>query len=294
MATIAFIGLGNMGGPMAANLAAAGHAVRGVDRVDAARTAAAEAGVSVVDTAADAVSGADAVFLMLPAGEHVLSVCDEIAGSLAPGTLVADCSTIDIESARSFHERLERAGAHTVDAPVSGGIMGAKNGTLTFMCGGEDGALDAAVPYLDVMGGRTVRCGRATAGQAAKACNNMILAATMIVTCEAFELGERLGLDPQALFDVVSTASGQSWSTTTYCPVPGPVPTSPANNGYRPGFAASLMVKDLTLAQRAAAGVGAQTPLGTRALELYEEFVRAGGGDTDFSGIIKTLQEGRD
>ena len=291
MATVAFIGLGNMGGPMAANLVAAGHTVRGADMVPAACDAARQAGVTVCDGGAQAVQGAQAAILMLPAGRHVVAVMEEIAPSLSPDALVIDCSTIDIASARRFHEMAAAARVASVDAPVSGGVMGARNATLTFMCGGQDAALDRAASFLDTMGARTVRCGAPTAGQAAKVCNNMILAATMIVTGEAFEMGRRLGLDSQALFDVISTASGQSWSTTTYCPVPGPVPTSPANNDYKPGFAASLMVKDLTLAEEAANSVDARTPMGKRALELYRDFVENGGGDTDFSGIIKMLQD---
>ena len=201
-----------------------------------------------------------------------------------------DCSTIDIASANTAHEAASSVGAISVDAPVSGGIMGAINGTLTFMAGGSDAALDRAEPILGPIGSRMVRCGAATAGQAAKVCNNMILAVTMIGTCEAFEMGRRLGLKDQALFDVVSTASGQSWSTNTYCPVPGPVPNSPANNDYKPGFAAALMLKDLGLAQEAAEQSGSSTPLGRHAKKLYEQFCAGGHADVDFSGIIKMLQ----
>ncbi len=290
MATIGFIGLGNMGGPMALNLVKAGHDVRAFDLSPDTIKIAQEGGCSVADTAIDAVEDAEVVITMLPAGKHVVAVYDEICPYVSAHTLMIDCSTIDIESAKAAHDMAASVGAVSVDAPVSGGIMGAINGTLTFMAGGNDGALDRAEPILEPMGSRTVRCGAVTAGQAAKVCNNMILAVTMIGTCEAFEMGKRLGLEDQALFDVVSTASGQSWSTTTYCPVPGPVPTSPANNDYKPGFAAALMLKDLGLAQEAAEQSGASTPLGNHAYELYQKFCADGHGDVDFSGIIKMLQ----
>ncbi len=290
MSKVGFIGLGNMGAPMAANLVKAGHEVTGFDLSEAAVAAGREAGCEIAGSAIDAATGKDCVITMLPAGQHVVSVYNEIAGSLEDGCLLIDCSTIDVASARQAHEIAGKAGALSVDAPVSGGVMGAKNGTLTFMAGGADAALDAAEPILEPMAGRVVRCGGPSAGQAAKACNNMILAITMIGTCEAFEMGRRLGLDEQALFDVISTASGQSWSTTTYCPVPGPVPASPANNDYRPGFASQLMIKDLGLAQDAAEQTGAYTPLGSHALELYEKFAADGHGDLDFSGIIKLME----
>ncbi len=283
--SIAFIGLGNMGAPMAANLVKAGHAVTGFDLSDIAIE-----GGAMASSAVEAVEGKDVVITMLPAGKHVVSVYEEIAPHLKDGALVIDCSTIDVESAKRAHEIAGKAGALSADAPVSGGIMGAQNGTLAFMAGGSAAALDAAEPVLEPMAGRVVRCGGATAGQAAKACNNMILAVTMIGTVEAFNLGRKLGLDDQALFDVVANASGQSWSTTTYCPVPGPVPTSPANNDYKPGFAASLMLKDLNLAQEAAGSANAATPLGEHARDLYARFVEAGNGDVDFSGIIKMLE----
>ncbi|MEM1040131.1 MAG: 3-hydroxyisobutyrate dehydrogenase [Pseudomonadota bacterium] len=291
MASIAFIGLGNMGAPMAANLVKAGHAVTGFDLSEAAVAAGLEAGCAIAASSVDAVTGKDAVITMLPAGGHVVAVYEDIAGAVAAGATMIDCSTIDVASAREAHTIAQKVGAHSVDAPVSGGIMGATNGTLTFMAGGADAALDAAEPILEPMAGRVVRCGGASAGQAAKVCNNMILAITMIGTCEAFELGRRLGLEDQALFDVVSTASGQSWSTTTYCPVPGPVPTSPANNDYKPGFAAALMLKDLGLAQEAAAGTGAEIALGGHAHTLYKAFCDAGHGDVDFSGIIRSLSK---
>lgn len=291
MATIGFIGLGNMGGPMAANLAKAGHGVHAFDLSEEAMAGAVEAGCEATDSAVAAATDRDVVITMLPAGKHVVSVYEEIGPVVLDGCLMIDCSTIDVESARQAHQIAREAGALSVDAPVSGGIMGAVNATLTFMAGGEDTALNAAEPILDPMGARVVRCGGESAGQAAKACNNMILAITMIGTCEAFEMGRRLGLEDQALFDVISTASGQSWSTTTYCPVPGPVPTSPANNDYKPGFASQLMVKDLGLAQEAAQQTGTFTPLGEHALKLYEEFCESGHGGTDFSGIIRMLAE---
>ena len=290
MTTIGFIGLGNMGGPMAANLVKAGYEVTGFDLSADAAAVAKDAGCAIAESAVETANGKDCVITMLPAGQHVISVYSEIADVLREGCLLIDCSTIDVTSAREAHEIAANAGALSVDAPVSGGIMGAVNGTLTFMAGGDDAALGAAEPVLEPMAGRVVRCGGGSAGQAAKACNNMILAITMIGTCEAFEMGRRLGLDEQALYDVISTASGQSWSTTTYCPVPGPVPTSPANNDYRPGFASLLMVKDLGLAQEAAEQTGSFTPLGAHALKLYEKFAAEGYGGVDFSGIIRMME----
>ena len=286
MSRIAFVGLGNMGGPMAANLVKAGHAVTGVDLSPDMRAAAARDGVTPGEDAAAA--DADIVVTMLPAGRHVLGVW----GDLKPkaGSLWIDCSTIDVDSARKAHEIAGAQGALSVDAPVSGGVGGAKAGTLTFMCGGADDAFAAARPILEAMGKRIVHCGAAGAGQAAKICNNMILGVTMIATCEAFALAETLGLSHQALFDVASTSSGQSWSLTSYCPVPGPVPASPANNDYKPGFAAALMLKDLKLSQEAAAASGAATPLGAAAAQLYAEFNAGGGADKDFSGIIEFLR----
>ncbi len=290
MSTIAFLGLGNMGGPMAANLVKAGHAVVGFDLVEAAKQASAASGVAVKANAREAVAGADAIVTMLPAGRHVLASWADFLPGAAPRTLVIDCSTIDVDSAKRAHEAGAAAGALTLDAPVSGGVGGATAGTLTFMCGGSDEAFARAKPILEAMGKRIVHCGGPGAGQAAKICNNMILGATMIVTCEAFALAEKLGLSAQALFDVASTSSGQSWSLTRYCPVPGPVPASPANRDYKPGFAAALMLKDLRLAQEAAAGVGAATPLGAEAAQLYALFVAAGHGGDDFSGVINFLR----
>jgi len=290
MTKIAFIGLGNMGAPMAANLIKAGHAVSGFDLIEAAKTAAAASGVDIAPSARDAVAQAETVITMLPAGKHVLAAHADLLPAARKGTLVIDCSTIDVESAKRAHEAGAAAGMLTLDAPVSGGVGGAAAATLTFMCGGSPGAFARAKPILENMGKRIVHCGGAGAGQAAKICNNMILGATMIVTCEAFALAEKLGLSAEALFEVASNSSGQSWSLTSYCPVPGPVPASPANRGYKPGFAASLMLKDLKLAQEAAASVGAATPLGAEAAQLYALFLAAGHGGDDFSGMINFLR----
>jgi 3-hydroxyisobutyrate dehydrogenase len=290
MATLAFIGLGNMGGPMAANLVKAGHKVVAFDLVDASRNQAKSDGASIAESAAGSVKGADVVITMLPAGKHVLSVWGDVIASMAKGALIIDCSTIDVESAKQAHALAAKHGIASVDAPVSGGTGGAKGATLTFMCGGEDRAFAAAKPVLEKMGKKIVHCGGAGAGQAAKICNNMILGVSMIAVSEAFALAEKLGLSHQALFDVASTSSGQCWSLTTYCPVPGPVPTSPANNDYKPGFASALMVKDLTLAQDAAKAAGAATPLGKHAQEIYKAFDAAGHGGVDFSGIVQHVR----
>jgi len=290
--TIGFIGLGNMGGPMAANLVKAGHRVQGFDLVPAACEAARDAGVTVAADAAAAVEGADAVVTMLPAGTHVVTVWNDLAQRLKPGTLVIDSSTIDVDSARKAHGFFAGKGCLTLDAPVSGGTGGAAAGTLTFMVGGAAEAFAAGEPILQRMGKRIVHCGNAGAGQAAKICNNMILGISMIGVCEAFTLAERLGLSHQALFDVASTSSGQCWSLTTYCPVPGPVPASPANKDYEPGFAAALMLKDLKLAQEAALSSGASTPLGAEAAQLYGLFEKLGHGGDDFSAIIYFLRGG--
>jgi 3-hydroxyisobutyrate dehydrogenase len=230
------------------------------------------------------------IITMLPAGKHVLSVWNEVIPAMAKGALIIDCSTIDVESAKQAHALAAKSGALSVDAPVSGGTGGAKGATLTFMCGGEDKAFAAAKPVLENMGKKLVHCGGTGAGQAAKICNNMILGISMIGVGEAFALAEKLGLSHQALFDVASTSSGQCWALTSYCPVPGPVPASPANNGYKPGFASALMVKDLTLAQDAANAAGAATPLGKHAQELYKAFDAAGHGGVDFSGIIQHVR----
>ena len=290
MANIAFIGLGNMGGPMAANLVKAGHKVTGFDLVQASKDAAKADGVNIAATALDAVKGVDVVVTMLPAGKHVLTVWKEIIPSVGKNTLMIDCSTIDVESARFAHGHALEHNLPSIDAPVSGGTGGAKGATLTFMCGGTDAAFAAAKPILENMGKKVVHCGEAGAGQAAKICNNMILGISMIGVSEAFALGEKLGLSHQALFDVASTSSGQCWSLTSYCPVPGPVAASPANNDYKPGFAAALMLKDLRLSQEAAKAAGAATPLGAHAESIYDAFEKAGHGGVDFSGIIKHLR----
>jgi 3-hydroxyisobutyrate dehydrogenase len=290
MASIAFIGLGNMGGPMAANLVKAGHKVTAFDLVAASRDQARADGAAIADSAAASVKGADTVITMLPAGKHVMSVWTDVIPSMKQGALIIDCSTIDVESAKQAHALAAKHGLASVDAPVSGGTGGAKGATLTFMCGGDDKAFAAAKPVLENMGKKLVHCGSAGAGQAAKICNNMMLAISMIGVGEAFVLAEKLGLSHQALFDVASTSSGQCWALTSYCPVPGPVPTSPANNGYKPGFAAALMVKDLTLAQDAAKASGAATPLGKHAQEIYKAFDAAGHGGVDFSGIIQQVR----
>jgi 3-hydroxyisobutyrate dehydrogenase len=290
MANIAFIGLGNMGGPMVANLVKAGHKVIAFDLVAASRDQAKSDGAAIADSGAAAAKGADVVVTMLPAGKHVLGVWNEVIPSMTKGTLIIDCSTIDVESAKQAHALAAKHGMASVDAPVSGGTGGAKGATLTFMCGGEEKAFAAAKPVLENMGKKIVHCGAAGAGQAAKICNNMILAVSMIAVSEAFSLAEKLGLSHQALFDVASTSSGQCWALTSYCPVPGPVPTSPANNDYKPGFASALMVKDLTLAQDAAKAAGAATPLGKHAQEMYKAFDATGHGGVDFSGIIKHVR----
>ncbi len=292
MTTIAFIGLGNMGNPMAANLVKAGYTVQGFDLIPENLKQAGDNGVTVMASATAAAKGADVVVTMLPAGKHVLSVYAQICEAAAPGTLFIDSSTIDVESARRAHEVAGSYDLPSLDAPVSGGVGGAAAGTLTFMCGGSSEAFAKAQPILEKMGGKIVHCGDAGNGQAAKICNNMILGISMIGVGEAFALGEKLGLSHQALFDVASTSSGQCWSITTYCPVPGPVPASPANNGYKPGFAAALMLKDLKLAQEAAASVGAATPLGAEAAQLYGLFNAMGNDGVDFSGIINFLRGG--
>jgi len=291
MATIAFIGLGNMGLPMAANLAKAGHTVLGFDIVEANVRAAEGRGVRRAASASEAVAASSVVVTMLPAGKHVLAVYEaSIVSSAKPGTLVIDCSTIDVAAARAAHDLAKSKGLASLDAPVSGGVGGAEAATLTFMAGGEQAAFEGAQPILAAMGKKIVHCGGAGAGQAAKICNNMILGISMIAVCEGFVLAEKLGLSHQALFDVASGSSGQCWSLTSYCPVPGPVPTSPSNRGYQPGFAAALMLKDLTLAQEAAAGSGAATPLGAEAAQLYRLFNANGHSGADFSGIIEFLR----
>jgi len=283
---IGFIGLGNMGAPMAANLAKAGHDVSGFDtagiQVD---------GVTTVSVVADATRGMDAVITMLPNGDVLEKVYAEIVPSGEPGALFLDCSTVDILSARSAHARAAEGGLLSVDAPVSGGIGGATAGTLTFMVGGSAEAFEKVTPLLEIMGKRIVHCGEGGAGQAAKICNNMLLGISMIGTCEAFALGEKLGLDAERLFEVMSTSSGSCWSVNTYCPVPGVGPQSPADNDYTPGFAAELMLKDLRLSQSAAEQVDANTPMGHHATQLYRQFVDDQGLGRDFSAMLPVMAE---
>ncbi|MCW5249840.1 3-hydroxyisobutyrate dehydrogenase [Streptomyces sp. SHP 1-2] len=289
--TVAFVGLGHMGGPMAANLARAGHRVLGHDLAPEAVEAAGRAGAEPAGSVTAAVREADVVISMLPAGRHVLDLYDEALTAARPGTLFVDCSTVDVADARTAHERARTAGMRSLDAPVSGGVVGAEAATLTFMAGGGEEEFTEARPLLEAMGRRAVHCGGPGAGQAAKICNNMILGVSMIAVSEAFVLGESLGLSHQALYDVASTASGQCWALSVNCPVPGPVPSSPANRDYRPGFAAALMAKDLRLAAGAAKAGGVHTELGTRAAELYAEYAEGAGGERDFSAIVGTIRE---
>jgi 3-hydroxyisobutyrate dehydrogenase len=293
LTSIGFIGLGNMGAPMTANLVKAGHAVSGFDISKAACDAAANGGVAVAKSAAEATADCDVVVTMLPAGQHVLDAyCGGggILSAVKPGTLLIDSSTIEVDAARQFHAAAAEAGLATLDAPVSGGVAGAEAASLTFMVGGEEAAFERGRPVLEAMGKKIVHCGPAGSGQAAKMCNNMILGISMIGVAEAFVLAERVGLSHQALFDVASTSSGQCWSLTTYCPVPGPVPASPANRDYKPGFSAALMLKDLKLSQAAAQNASAATPLGAAATQLYALFNAAGNQGRDFSGIIEWLR----
>ncbi|WP_170439360.1 3-hydroxyisobutyrate dehydrogenase [Ruegeria arenilitoris] len=284
---IGFIGLGNMGAPMAANLAKAGHDVTGFDTAGVSVE-----GVTKAETAIDAVRGAEAVITMLPNGDILRAVADQIIPHMEKGAVFIDCSTVDVESARTVADQAEQAGLLAVDAPVSGGIGGAAAGTLTFMAGGSDAAFAKAAPLFDVMGQKAVHCGAAGAGQAAKICNNMILGVTMIATCEAFALADKLGLDRQKMFDVVSTSSGYSWSMNAYCPAPGVGPQSPADNGYKPGFAAELMLKDLRLSQQAAESADADTPMGQIATALYEQFVESEDGKgMDFSAMLPRFEK---
>jgi len=291
MAKIAFIGLGHMGGGMAPNLAKAGHEVRAFDLVPEAVQHATEGGCTAAGSAAEAVKGADVVITMLPAAQHVRAVYEkDVAPNAAAGTLMIDCSTIDVQSARDVGEAMKAAGFDFVDAPVSGGIAAAAAGTLALMVGGTDEQFARAKPILEPMAKAVIHAGQLGAGQAAKICNNMILGATMVATCEAYMLAQKLGLDPQVFFDISSKASGQSWSMTTYCPVPGVGPDTPADHDYEGGFAAALMLKDLKLAADAAKSVGAYTPMGAEAEELFQRFVDGGNGAKDFSGIIKMLE----
>lgn len=288
---IGFIGLGNMGAPMAANLAKAGHQTRGFD---VAGTTA--EGVAPAASIAEVAQGADVVITMLPNGAILQQVADELIPNMRDGALFIDCSTVDVESARYAAQAAENASVMAVDAPVSGGIGGAAGGTLTFMAGGSGKAFETAKPLFDIMGQKAVHCGDAGAGQAAKICNNMILGATMIATCEAFALADKLGLDRQKMFDVVSTSSGYSWSMNAYCPAPGVGPTSPSDNDYQPGFAAELMLKDLGLSQQAAEMVDADTPMGELARQLYAQFVEnEDGKGKDFSAMLpRFAARGRD
>lgn len=291
MSKIAFIGLGNMGLPMARNLITAGHSVTGFDLVAEVVEALVAAGGTAAESAEATLDGADIAITMLPAGPQVASVYGaSIIGKAAPGTLLIDCSTIDVATARKVAGDAEAAGYEMIDAPVSGGTGGAEAGTLTFMVGGPDAAVAKARPYLNVMGGNIVHAGGAGNGQAVKICNNMILGINMIGVCEGFNMGEKLGVDPQTIFDVVSTSSGSSWAVNNYCPVPGPVPTSPANRDYQAGFTAAMMTKDLHLAQDAAESCDASTIMGRRAAELFDQFIESGNGESDFSGIMKMIK----
>lgn len=284
---IGFIGLGNMGAPMAANLAKAGHAVTGFDLA-----APAPEGVAQAGSIAEAVQGAEVVITMLPNGAILRTVAREALAAMPPGAVLCDCSTVDVESARAVAAEAATAGMGALDAPVSGGVGGAGAGTLTFMVGGSDAAFATVQPLFDVMGQKAVHCGASGAGQAAKICNNMILGVTMIATCEAFALADKLGLDRGKMFDVVSTSSGYSWVMNAYCPAPGIGPKSPADNGYKPGFAAELMLKDLRLSQQAAAGADADTPMGELAAALYARFVEEEDGKgMDFSAMLPRFEK---
>ena len=284
---IGFVGLGNMGSPMAMNLAKAGHEVSGFDLV----TAPPE-GVTKAASGAEAAEGADVVITMLPNGDILRAVAAELIPAMAANAVLLDCSTVDVESARAVADQAEAAGLGALDAPVSGGIGGASAGTLTFMVGGSDAAFETARPLFEIMGQKAVHCGPSGNGQAAKICNNMILGATMVATCEAFVLADKLGLPRDRMFEVVSTSSGYSWTMNAYCPAPGVGPTSPADNDYQPGFAADLMLKDLRLSQQAAEAVDADTPMGARATELYESFVEAEDGTgRDFSAMLPRFEK---
>jgi 3-hydroxyisobutyrate dehydrogenase len=292
MARIAFIGLGHMGGGMAPNLAKAGHEVRAFDLSEEALSRACEQGCGRAGSIEEAVKDADVVITMLPAAKHVLDVYrNHVFGNAPASALLIDCSTIDVASARTVEEEASAKGYEMVDAPVSGGIAAAAAGTLAFMVGGSDEAFAKAKPFIEPMAKAVIHAGGPGAGQAAKICNNMILGATMAVTCEGFVLAQKLGLDPKVFFDISSQASGQSWSMTSYCPVPGVGPKTPADNGYEGGFAAALMLKDLKLAAEAAQSVGAYTPMGGEAEELFQRFVDRGGGNKDFSGIIQMIDD---
>lgn len=289
MTTIAFLGLGNMGGPMAANLVAAGHDVRAFDPVTALKEAAKARGATVFDTGADAVAEADVIITSLPNGNIVKSVYDEVVPAARSGALLIDTSTISVDDARTIHDQAAQKGLAQIDAPVSGGIKGATAGTLAFMVGGDDDAFERAKPVLEPMAGKIIHCGASGAGQAAKLCNNMVLAVQQIAIGEAFVLAEKLGLPAQSLFDVITGATGNCWAVHTNCPVPGPVPTSPANNDFKPGFATALMNKDLGLAMAAVASTGATAPLGSHAAQIYADFA-VEHADQDFSAVIELLR----
>jgi len=291
MSTIAFLGLGNMGGPMSANLVAAGHTVRGFDPVPAARQSAADTGVTVLDNAASAVQGADVVVTMLPNGTLVRECYADVMPSATKGALFIDSSTIAVDDARSVNAYATERGFAQLDAPVSGGVKGAVAGTLAFMVGGTADALQTAGPVLEPMAGKVIHCGESGAGQAAKLCNNMLLAVQQIAVGEAFVLADKLGLSAQSLFDVITGATGNCWAIHTNCPVPGPVPTSPANNDFKPGFATALMNKDLGLAMDAVASTGSSAPLGSHAAQIYAHFATE-HSDLDFSAVIQTLRAG--
>lgn len=290
MTSIAFLGLGNMGGPMSANLVSAGHTVRGFDPVPAAVAAAAGNGVTTFDSAAEAVAGADVVITMLPNGDLVKRCYADVLPAAKAGALFIDSSTISVNDAREVHALAQSHGVSQLDAPVSGGVKGAVAGTLAFMVGGDDAALERARPVLEPMAGKVIHCGAAGAGQAAKVCNNMVLAVQQIAVGEAFVLAEKLGLSAQSLFDVITGATGNCWAVHTNCPVPGPVPTSPANNDFKPGFATALMNKDLGLAMDAVASTGSAAPLGRHAAEIYAKFA-ADHAEKDFSAVIEMLRE---
>ncbi|CDO09802.1 3-hydroxyisobutyrate dehydrogenase [Mycolicibacterium cosmeticum] len=291
MSTIAFLGLGHMGGPMAANLVAAGHTVRGFDPVPAAIEAAKANGVTVLQSGAEAVAGADVVITMLPNGALVKSCYAEVLPAASAGALFIDSSTISVDDAREVNKLAAEHGYAQLDAPVSGGVKGAAAGTLAFMVGGAAEAVERGRPVLEPMAGKIIHCGDSGAGQAAKVCNNMVLAVQQIAVGEAFVLAEKLGLDKQSLYDVITGATGNCWAVQVNCPVPGPVPTSPANNDFKPGFATALMTKDLGLAMAAVASTGATAPLGTHAAEIYSKFA-AEHADKDFSAVIELLREG--
>ncbi|WP_241566509.1 3-hydroxyisobutyrate dehydrogenase [Mycolicibacterium elephantis] len=289
MSTVAFLGLGHMGGPMAANLVAAGHTVHGFDPVPDLRDAAADKGVQPFDSGAAAVGDADVVITSLPNGDIVKSCYAEVLPAAKDGALLIDTSTISVDDARSVHRQAVDRGLAQLDAPVSGGVKGATAGTLAFMVGGEEDAVERARPVLEPLAGKIIHCGASGTGQAAKLCNNMVLAVQQIAIGEAFVLAEKLGLPAQSLFDVITGATGNCWAVHTNCPVPGPVPTSPANNDFKPGFATALMNKDLGLAMDAVKSTNAKAPLGSHAAQIYAEF-NAEHADKDFSAVIELLR----